>query len=66
MDKRFWDLFYRNAWIGMASGKDLQEARQMTKRSLPKIHQDIKYAEWFGRFDPRNCKTSGGNVPDPQ
>lgn len=62
---RFWDMFYDRRWVGMTEGETLDDAKAMAKRCQPNIFAEVKYAEWFGRRDPRNCKTSGGNVPDP-
>lgn len=65
MADRFWDLFYKGHWVGMSKGRDLAEAKRLAAGSLPRIAAGLKYAEWFGRMSPLNCKTSGGRVADP-
>jgi hypothetical protein len=62
---RYWDLFHRGSWVGMSTGHNEAEAWIVVTRSLPTTVSEIQMVEWFGRLDPRNCKTSGGNVPDP-
>lgn len=63
--RRYWDMFYRGRWIGMAAGVDLSKAVKMAERGHPGVKDQIKYAEWFGRNDERNCITSGGKVSNP-
>lgn len=60
-----YDIFYNGQWIGMATGYGQYAAFKMVKRSLPEIADRCKLIRWYGRKDPRNCKTSGGLVDDP-
>lgn len=66
MKRYFWDIFYNGRWIGMSAGDTFIEATKMVKGSLPKIHRKIKYRRWYGRFHPKNCRTSGGLIADPK
>lgn len=63
---RFWDVFVDGHWQGMAEGDGADAARTMYMRCRPGVSAtQLRLTKWFGRFDPRNCVTSGGKVPDP-